>query len=100
MQKAPHPRRALAKPLERFYPIPKLCGTKQPHRRIKGMALDNSLLRDVKYGVRSLLRDKGFSLTVLVTLAVCIAANTATFAVVHSVLLKPLPVPEARRILI
>jgi len=64
------------------------------------MALDNSLLRDVKYGVRSLLRDKGFSLTVLVTLAVCIAANTATFAVVHSVLLKPLPVPEARRILI
>lgn len=59
-----------------------------------------SLFRDVRYGLRSLLRDKGFTLTVLLTLAVCIAANTATFAVVHSVLLKPLPVPDARSIVI
>jgi len=59
-----------------------------------------SLLRDIRYGLRSLLNDKGFTITVLLTLAVCIAANTATFAVVHSVLLKPLPVPGARSILI
>src|SRR6266849_2565492 len=59
-----------------------------------------SLFRDIRFGIRALFNDKGFALTVLLTLAVCIAANTATFAVVNSVLLKPLPVREARRILI
>jgi ABC-type antimicrobial peptide transport system permease subunit len=37
--------------------------------------------------------DKGFTVTVVLTIAVCIAAITATFAVVNSVLLRPLPVP-------
>ncbi len=58
------------------------------------------LLRDLRYGARSLLRDKAFAATTLLTLAVCIAANTATFAVVNSVLLRPLPVPEAGAILL
>jgi len=44
--------------------------------------------------------DKGFTVTVVLTIAVCIAANTATFAVVNSVLLRPLPVPEAGSILL
>ncbi len=44
--------------------------------------------------------DRGFTFTVILTIAVCIAANTATFAVVNSVLLKPLPVPDARSILL
>lgn len=52
------------------------------------------------YSFRSLGRDKGFSATVILTLAVCIAANTTTFAVVNSVLLKPLPVPESQSILL
>ncbi|HVH70965.1 MAG TPA: ABC transporter permease, partial [Candidatus Dormibacteraeota bacterium] len=55
---------------------------------------------DLKYGARSLGRDKGFALTVLVTFAVCIAANAALFAIVNSVLLRPLPVEEANSILI
>ncbi len=59
-----------------------------------------SLLRDVSYSTRSLLNDKSFTLTVVLTLAVCIGANTAIFAVVNSVVLKPLPVPESRRIVI
>src|ERR1017187_4931174 len=59
-----------------------------------------SLLRDIRYGLRSLLNDKGFNFTVLLALPICIAANTAALAVVHSVLLKPLPVPGARSILI
>ena len=41
------------------------------------------------------LRDKGFATTVLTTLLACIAANTLTFAVVNSVLLRPLPLPKA-----
>jgi predicted permease len=44
--------------------------------------------------------DKGFTVTVVLTIAVCIAANTATFAVVNSVLLRPLPVPEARSLVL
>ncbi len=60
----------------------------------------DALLLDLKYGVRSLWRDKGFALTVLLTFAVCIAANTALFAVVNSVVLRPLPVPDANSIVL
>lgn len=59
-----------------------------------------ALLRDVRMGMRSLVRDKGFAATVALTLLVCVAANTAIFAIVNSVLLRPLPVPEAERILL
>ncbi|MEZ5395705.1 MAG: ABC transporter permease [Bryobacterales bacterium] len=57
-------------------------------------------MRDLRYGIRSLSRDKAFTATVLATLAVCIAANSATFAIVSSVLLRPLPVPESESILL
>src|SRR4051794_12878493 len=52
-------------------------------------------MRDLQHGFRGLLRDKGFSLTVILTLAICVMANTATFAIVNSVLLRPLPLPNA-----
>jgi predicted permease len=55
---------------------------------------------DLKYAVRSLWRAKGFAATVLLTFAVCIAANTALFAIVNSVVLQPLPVPGANSILL
>ena len=60
----------------------------------------DSLLLDLKYPARSLWRAKGFALTVLLTFAVCIAANTALFAIVNSVVLQPLPVPDANSILL
>jgi predicted permease len=60
----------------------------------------DALFLDLKYGIRSLTRDKGFALTVLLTFAVCIAANAALFAIVNSVILRPLPVAEANSILI
>jgi predicted permease len=59
-----------------------------------------TMLRDLRFGVRSLMKDKGFSMTVVLTLALCIGANTAIFAIVHSVLLQPLPVPRAEEILV
>jgi len=59
-----------------------------------------NLVRDIKYGLGSLLRDKGFSATVMLTLAIGIAAYTATFAIVHSVLLRPLPGPNADAIVL
>ncbi len=59
-----------------------------------------SLILDLKHGLRSLLRDKGFTMTVVLTLAACVAVNTATFAIVNSVLLRPLPIPEASSIVV
>ncbi len=59
-----------------------------------------SAFRNLRHAVRSLMGDKGFTVTVVLTIAVCIAANTATFAVVNSVLLRPLPVPDARSVLL
>jgi len=58
----------------------------------------DTLLFDLEYSVRTLWRSRGFALTVLLTFAVCIAANTALFAIVDSVVLKPLPVPDANSI--
>lgn len=56
--------------------------------------------KDIQFALRSLLKDRGFTITAVLTLAVCIAANTATFAIVNSVLLRPLPVPESRDIVL
>src|SRR5438034_5415064 len=55
---------------------------------------------DLRLGLRLLWKDKAFSLTVALTLAVCIGANTALFSVIHNVLLRPLPFSESDRILV
>ena len=56
------------------------------------------LLQDVRFGARLLWKDRSFSLTTIATLALCLAANIAIFAVVDGVLLKPLPFPEPERL--
>jgi predicted permease len=57
------------------------------------------MLTDLRFAGRVLLKERGFSLTAILTLAVCIGANAAIFAVVNSVLLQPLPVPQASQLL-
>jgi predicted permease len=57
-----------------------------------------SLLRDIRFGLKLLWKEKTFSATVLLTLAVCIGANVAIFSVIHAVLLKPLPFHEPDRL--
>src|SRR3972149_4801299 len=57
-----------------------------------------TLTHDLRFALRLVWKDRGFSATVILTLALCIAANTAVFTVVRSVLLRPLPVAEPGRI--
>jgi len=61
--------------------------------------LFGSFLRDVRFAVRSLLKNPGFAIIACLTLAICIGANAAVFSVVNGVVLRPLPFPEADRLL-
>ena len=56
------------------------------------------LLKDIRYGVRSLLKHPAFTALVIVTLALGIGASTAIFSVVNTVLLRPLPYARAERL--
>ncbi|GMV20938.1 MAG: hypothetical protein AMXMBFR57_08870 [Acidimicrobiia bacterium] len=58
------------------------------------------MLSDLRHALRLLIKDRSFTITALLTLAICIGANTAIFSVVESVLLKPLPVPDADRLVL
>ena len=59
----------------------------------------NSVLQDVRYAFRSLVRSPGFTLAAVLTLAVGVGANTAVFSVIYAVILKPLPYAEPERLL-
>jgi predicted permease len=58
------------------------------------------MIRDLKYGIRSLIRGKGFAVAVILTLSACIGVNVTIFAIVNSVLLRPLPVPDSQDIVL
>jgi len=58
----------------------------------------NSLINDLRFGLRMMVRNPVFTLIAVVTLALGIGANTAIFSVVDAVLLRPLPYPHADRL--
>src|SRR5215510_7515017 len=54
--------------------------------------------QNIRYSTRTLLRTPGFTLTVVLTLALGTGANTAVFSAINAVLLRPLPFPDADRL--
>jgi putative ABC transport system permease protein len=59
----------------------------------------STLFQDIRYGLRMLLKHKGFTAVAVVALGLGIGANTAIFSLVNGVLLRPLPFPDAERII-
>src|SRR5215207_3564167 len=58
----------------------------------------DSLIKDILYGFRSLLKRPGFTAIALIALALGIGANTAIFSLVNAVVLQPLPFPDPDRL--
>ena len=72
--------------------------TKEAYRDRKGLLILETLLRDLRFGLRVLRKNPGFTIVVIFTLALGIGANTAIFSVLESQLWRPLPFPDSERL--
>src|SRR5437899_7818475 len=85
-------------PSEAFYAARRQFGgvtqVKEQLMERRTMPLAEDVTRDVRHAARGLWRSPGFSLSIILTLALGIGGNTAVFSVVDQLLLRPLPYPD------
>src|SRR5277367_6597391 len=72
--------------------------SKENSRDARRVNVIETLIQDVRFGIRMLLKNAGFTATAVLTLALGIGANTAIFSMVNSFLLRPLPVKNPEQI--
>jgi putative ABC transport system permease protein len=84
---------------EAFMRLGNRQASKENTRSVYMIAWIESVLQDLRYGWRNLRRSPGFSIVAMATVALSIGITTAVFTIVNSVLLRPLPYPDSKRLI-
>ena len=98
---AAYERKGLAPAEARRAALIEIEGVEQVKERVRDVRIGSLVAeaaRDARYGARALWRSPGYAAVVIMTIALGIGVNAAIFSVVHAVLWRPLPYPDAARI--